>query len=401
MQLTHKVGYINLPMWRDYLQSKLIELDLRDMLTFPVLGGENLDSSWQSLERDDFFSHADEVIHFSDGKKLPPIDKDLITTDAELAVTRLYSGSERKTRYSGAIGGTFPFNQILKLKHQVSRPVKMLVQNDGVVSYILSRIEGGQKTFEEAICESQWEKVSEGKPFKNLHGIVSRNRFILQVAQIFGQLLPFESLYVSGINHLDVADVHIASKLGYSIRLLGIYEATEDGVSGSVEPCLIPEAYLLAQARGGSEIVYVEMSDGLSQVYGCPGSSKDSSINGILYDLYGCGGGLSKESANEEHALSLVEETELCELEDNFYLRLELKDITGCLASVLQCFDEAGIEVEKVHRLSSPQKDGDFYTLVTVTQRARRGAVTALASKISQGIDGAKVKSYYRFIGRV
>ena len=64
----------------------------------------------------------------------------------------------------------------------------MLVQNDAVISYILSRVEYGKKSLEEAIYESQWEKISDEKPFKNLHGIVSRNRFILQTAEIFGVL---------------------------------------------------------------------------------------------------------------------------------------------------------------------------------------------------------------------
>lgn len=400
MQSTHNIGYINLPRWRDYLQSKLIQLDLRDMLTFPVLGGENLDSSWRSLERDDFFSHSDWVIHFADGKKQSPMERNLITTDPDLAVARLYSASGRKTRFSGAIGGTFPFNQILCVNHQVARPVKLLVQNDGVVSYILSRIEKGHKTLEEAIYETQWEKVSEDKPFKNLHGIVSRDRFILQVAQVFGQLLPWESLYVSGINDLDIADVGIASQLGYSMRLLGIYEARPDGVSGAVEPCLIPEAYLLAQARGGSEIVYAEMDDGLSQVYGCPGSSKDSCINGVLHDLYGCGGVLTgAEKACKP--LRFVDEAELRELEDRFYLRFELQDITGCLAAVLRCFESHEIGIEEVHRLGTPQGDEGFYTMVLVSAKTRRATVAALVSEVAQQVEGAKVKSYYRFIGRV
>lgn len=400
MQSTHKIGYINLPRWRDYLQSKLIKLDLRDMLTFPVLGGENLDSSWRSLERDDFFNHSDWVIHFADGKKQLPIDRNLITTDPELAVTRLYNASGKKTRFSGAIGGTFPFNQILCSSHQIWRPVKLLVQNDGVVSYILSRIEKGHKTLEEAIYESQWEKVSDGKPFKNLHGIVARDRFILQIAQIFGQLLPFESLYVSGINDLDVADVRIASQLGYSMRLLGIYESRPDGVSGAVEPCLIPEAYLLAQARGGSEIAYAEMDNGLSQVYGCPGSSSDSSINGLLHDLYDCGGALSEATEFCEE-LRVVDEAELRELEDRFYLRFELQDITGCLAAVLRCFASHEMGVEEVHRLESPKSEADFYTVVLVSAKTCRATVASLVSEIAQQVEGARVKSYYRFIGRV
>ncbi|MDD2624759.1 MAG: hypothetical protein PHQ02_08070, partial [Candidatus Riflebacteria bacterium] len=269
------IGYINLPRWRDYLQSKLIELDLRDMITFPVLGKENVDAPWRSLEHEEFYSYAEKVLHFADGKKLEKIDRQVITTDSEYAVSRLYEGKHKETFFSGAIGSTFSFNKIVCAKHLVSKPVKMLVQNDAVISYILSRVEYGKKSLEEAIYESQWEKISDEKPFKNLHGIVSRNRFILQTAEIFGVLLPFESIYTAGINNIDSEDVKIAHELGFSIRLLGIAEKSGEKFNASVEPCLIPKAYLLAQARGGSEIIYVKTDDGLSQVYGCPGTSND------------------------------------------------------------------------------------------------------------------------------
>lgn len=390
----NNIGYINLPRWRDYLQSRLIELDLRDMITFPVLGKESVDAPWRTLEQEEFYSYAKKVLHFADGKRLEKIDRQVITTDSEFAVSRLYEGKYKDTFFSGAIGSTFSFNKIVCAKHLVSKPVKMLVQNDAVISYILSRVEYGKKSLEEAIYESQWEKISDEKPFKNLHGIVSRNRFILQTAEIFGVLLPFESIYTAGINNIDSEDVKIAHELGFSIRLLGIAEKSGEKFNASVEPCLIPKAYLLAQARGGSEIIYVKTDDGLSQVYGCPGTSNDSCINGVLYDLYD----LSESSCKKD--LRLLDESELGEFADNFYIRFELKNITSVLSSVLRCFDEFKINLLQVNIISEPIDDNGNFTVVAVAQSTTRKHLSSLVSEVSANIKGSVVKSYFRYINR-
>ena len=388
------LGYINLPKWRDYFLRKLIELDLRDMVSCPVMGRETAESPWQTLDNDDFLSSVDTAVSFVQDKNISEFGGKLITIDAETAINRLLANKYEDTFFSGAIGGVFPLIKSLCSIYQTSKPVKFFVQNDGVVSYILSAIENNGKSLDEAINESQWEKIAETSPIKNIHGLVARNRFILLVAEIFGLFVSPDNFNFSGINNLDVIDVKIAKKLGFSIRLLGIAEKTSEcSLKAVVEPCLVPSAYMLAQARGGSEIIYVKNSDGLSHVYGCPGASVDTCINGILHDYY------EMSCSHTQKKIKTAEDVKIEDYENSFYVRFETSDKTSDLASVLNCFKDFDIKVLSVKEpIKSDFNSKSVDTVVFITNPVNRKIITKCLEKAALNIPTVSFKSFYRFI---
>ncbi len=390
------LGYLNLPKWRDYFLKKLIELNLRDMVSCPVMGMETAESPWQTLDSEEYFSCVNTSVSFFGDKQSKNFDGNLITTDDETAIYRLSVDKYQNTFFSGAIGGVSSFLKILCEPNQISKPAKFFVQNDGVASYILSALENGGKSLDEAINESQWEKIADSSPIKNIHGIVSRNRFILLLAEVFGIFLLPEEIDFCGFNNLDIADVHIAKNIGFSIRLLGIAEKTPDGCfKACVEPCLIPSAYMLAQARGGSEIIYVKNNDGLVQVYGCPGSSMDTRINGILQDYY------NLKCVHNRKELQNSKQIILKDFENSFYIRLETADKTSDLALILNYFKEFGVKILSIKEpLKHDYKSKSPETIILITDLTTRSKISECISKAALNIPSVSFKSFYRYINR-
>ncbi|HAE38433.1 MAG TPA: hypothetical protein DCG57_07315 [Candidatus Riflebacteria bacterium] len=389
------VGFINLPTWQAELQKILTQLGREDLLRIPVLGRENVEKPWVAFESGDFFAAVDTGIHFVGNGNLKSVPEKIVTADAELAISRLLNGEHQRTFFSAAVGGIFAFLRMVADDYAVGSPDKLLAQNDSVAGYILSRMETAGKTLEEAVHESQWEGIATGNPSQNLHGIVTRNRLVLLIASIFGLMVSPDQIKTIGISTLSGEDVAVARELSCSIRLLGLAQVNSDQVRAIVEPCMIPSAFLLAQARAGSEIIYLQTGTGNSHVYSGPGTSYETQVRAILSDL---------ESSGAPRPQIRIHEGQVDDFADNFYLRLSLVNMNDTLAQILQLFNRAGVEIEMIHQparqVSRETPESVRQNLVLITGKTRRNVVEAILVQISEQIKLASVRSCLRFLRR-
>lgn len=389
------VGFINLPPWQAELQKILTRLGREDLLRIPVLGRENVDKPWAAFESGDFFAAVDTAIHFAGNGNLKQFPSTVITTDAELAIDRLLAGESKRTLFSAATGGTFAFLRIAAADNAVGRPDQILVQNDSVASYVLSRMETAGKTLEEAIHEAQWESIATGNPSQNLHGIITRNRLVLQIASVYGLIVRPDLIKTAGISTLSCHDVEIARELGCSIRLLGLVQIYSARVCAVVEPCMIPSAFLLAQARAGSEIIYFKTESGGSHVYSAPGTSYESQVRAVLSDL---------ELYNAQRSDMSLFNGEVEDFSDCYYLRFNMINMSDTLATILQLFNRAGIDIEKIHQpaveVSRETADKLRQNLVIITGKTRRSIIDTVLMQIGEQVKLAGVRACFRFLRR-
>lgn len=385
-------GFLNLPEWQGHLQKILTKLNCKELLRSPVLGSENVEHPWVALDSEEFFSAVETGILFHMNHGVSRFPEKLISADAEIALQRISNGEYRNTFFRAAIGATFPILKIFASEYDSAKPERIFSQNDSVAGFILSRMETSQKSIEDATSEAQWEKFAPSNPNLHLHGIVTRNRLALQIVEVFGCVLPLEEIKTVGISSLTVEDVKIAASLGCSIRLLGMAQKTPTGIKAVVEPCMIPMKYFLAQARGGSEIIYAQTEDGQSQVYACPGTSCETIVRGILTDLADCG----------ERTDSLIHVDSVENFSDKFYIRFELMNITDTLAKVLNVFSQNGIDVDSIFQpgtdVSRETETSTSVSLVIVTGKTDSDELRTVLEEVNQKVKLASVVSFFRYI---
>lgn len=382
-------GFLNLPPWQGRLQQTLNELNRNDLLRIPVLGTENVEHPWVALEPEDFFSAVSTGILFNDDYRLKRLPEKIITADAEVAIRRLLAGKTDNTFFKGCIGSSYPFLKMLADdKKNISR---FYVQNDAVAGYILAQMESESCSLDKAIASAQWEKIASSNPSPNLHGIVTRNRLILQMAEIFGCIVAPEKVATTGISSLSLDDVKIADFMGFSIRLLGMAESIGDAIRASVEPCMLPRQYFLAQARKGSEIFYAVSDKEQAQIYSCPGTSCETLVKGIIADL----DEVSKEQAADRH-LRGVSEVET--FSDRYYLRFSLVNLTSTMAQILNLFSAAGIEVEEIFQpeIEVSRETESSRTVVFQTAKTEPAKLSSVIGRIEEQIKLATVVSCFK-----
>ena len=382
-------GFLNLPSWKEHLQEILIKMGRNDLLKLPLLGRENADNVWSAFDNDEFFSLVQMGIFFS-GKPIPNFPNKIITSNASLALERLKNKHFKDTFFSAAVGGTFPFLKILS-DCSISKPVKFYTQNDAFSGLVLSIMEKENKSFEEAVCDARWKGDTDDNSNFNLHGICCRNRLVLQIAEIFGCYIDPDSIICRGISSLSKTDISIAQELGMSIRLLGISEYDGNSLKVVSEPCVIPVSYFLAQARGGSEIIYLKTEDGQSHVYACPGLSHESIVRGIVNDL-------GFASCHEKQELKIIEKID--DFKNKFYLRFDLINLTDTLSELLKIFAHADIEIEKIYQPKVPYESSENKQLVFLTQPITRNRLNQALDKIANTMKLVSLKADFRIIDR-
>lgn len=386
-------GFLNLPAWHEKLQKILLDHGQTELLRLPVLGSENIEKPWSGLDPDDFFAAIETGICFSTARPLKRFTERVVTSDTGLAVKRIIQGKINETGFSAAIGSLYAFNSIVRGCSTCPRPEKIFVQNDAVTGYILSRIEKSHKTLQEASHEAQWENIASESPNLNLHGIVTRDRLILQMASIFGSVATPETIPVTGVSTICADDVKIASDMKLSIRLLGVAESGENSLKAMVEPCLMPSGYLLAQARGGSEMIYLKTTDGQSHVYSCPGTSHESQVRAIIHDLF-------ETQLNTFAPVKVFNVVD--EFSDCFYLRFSLVNLSDTLARILNELGRCSIEVAEIFQpegfVSRETPECGRQTLVIVTEKTTRKLIEKAIVQLKEQVKLASVVSCFRYI---
>ena len=382
-------GFLNLPVWKDRLQGILVKMGREDLLKLPLLGRENSDNAWPAFDRDEFFSLVETGILFK-GRPVKDFPPRIITSDSSLALLRLEEGLYSSTFFSAAIGGTFPFINLLK-DCCIERPVKFFSQNDAFAGFVLSTMEKSGKEIEEAFNDARWKGIADESSNLSLHGIVSRNRLVLQVAEIFGCYVNPEKIKTIGISSILKEDVSLAKGFGMSIRLLSIAEFDGKELKAITEPCMIPDRYFLAQARAGSEILYVITSDNQSQVYACPGSSAETEARGIVKDL---------ESAGDASRKELVRIDKVGDFENKFYIRFDVTNLTSTLAELLRIFETADIEIDNIRHLSVSYETVEGVPLVLFTKETTRNSLNKAIELIKRNIKLASIKACFRIVDR-
>lgn len=381
-------GYINLPEWHDFLLQFLIELGYKELTRLPVLGRESIEKPWVAMDADDFMSVIDTGILFAGSCTPEWFPERIITSDPQIAIERILNDSFKKVFFSGAIGSSFAFLNVLSSFVSSPKVKRIIVQNDSVAGLILSKMERENKSLSDAITASQWEEAAPGNPTNHIHGIVTRNRLLLQMVKVFGVIVKPEQIETSGFGTIDEKDVGLARELGFSVRLLGMAQLEQEHIQALVEPCMIPSAYFLAQVRGGSEIVYAQMANDTAQVYACPGTSKETIVRGVLDDLFGC----DKPNNTSPVVMSCKNG-----FKDRFYIKMVLPDLNDTLAKVLNILNHNSVSVEK---LVQPTSKVPYETIVILTEPTMRENVKSALFEISEKVRLASAVTSMRIIGR-
>jgi homoserine dehydrogenase len=292
------------------------------------------------------------------GKHVVTANKKLMAAEGDKLIA-LARESGRYLGFAAAITGC----------HQLGRSIvsSVLVKSlvgifNGTSNYILTRMEDGGLSFEEALREAQSRGYAEANPTDDIDGHDTCNKLVLISQLAFGVFLDVKQIPVEGIRHIARCDIEFAKQLGYSVKLVGLSRVTEEGrIEARVQPCFIPRNNLLASVKGADN--GIEVHDAVSDVHGmiAVGAGARATSMAILRDLIS----VAQEdkiiwpaSRPADQPLRYVNTQTTI---GKYYVRLNVDNHPGVLANVAQVFGRHAINIASVLQ---PQSDGEAALLI-------------------------------------
>lgn len=277
----------------DQLRVKYI-LDIRDFSDHPHK--ELFVKDVQTILEDEEVSTVVEAM----GGSHPAVDfslaalekkKNVVTSNKEVVANfgseLLQKAKENGVRYlfEASVGGGIPIIRPLLTSLLGNCVLSISGILNGTTNYILNEMFEKGKSFEVALSQAQELGYAEKNPAADVEGLDPCRKICILSDIAFGYTVRPEQVLTEGITAITQKDVQDAESAGYTIKLLGKAEKTEQGLYLLVCPFFVKKDEMLANVRGvfnGVKVVGNAVGDLL--FYGA-GAGKLPTASAIVADV--------------------------------------------------------------------------------------------------------------------
>ena len=247
--------------------------------------------------------------------------------------------------FEASVGGGIPIIKALK-EGLVANKINYIhgILN-GTTNYILTSMLDEGKSFEEALKEAKALGYAEQDPTFDIEGIDAAHKIAILSSIAYGGYIDFNDIYIEGISNIDLLDVELGKELGYTIKLLAIAKAINGELEVRVHPTFINHQEQLAKVSGVYNAILIDGDFvGKSMLYGKGAGSKPTA-SAVVSDIIDIAKNTQKrfQAFNTDKSLKLNKN-----FNTRYYIRFEVEDKIGVLASIANVFAKYGISIASV-----------------------------------------------------
>ena len=303
------------------------------------------------------------------GKHVVTANKDLLAAHGK----ELLDAAEEKhcdLLFEAAVAGGIPIIRPLKQCLAGNEIDEVIGIVNGTTNYILTKMFEENMSFEEALAKATELGYAEADPTADVEGLDAGRKVAIMASIAFHSRVVFDDVYTEGITKITSDDIAYAKEFDSVIKLLGVAHNTEGGIEVGVYPMLLNKEHPLASVRDSFNAVFVHgdaVDDAMFYGRGAGELPTASAVMGDIIDVarnieYGCNGRISCTCYRETPIKKFDE------IENKFFLRMQVKNQPGVLASIATVFGSHGVSIARVVQ---KHIKGDQAELVIVTDKVR------------------------------
>lgn len=300
------------------------------------------------------------------GKPVVTANKELVAASGpelvDMAETRGVS-----LLFEASVGGGIPIIRPLSESLAGERVHRVMGIVNGTTNFILSKMLEEGADYQEALAEAQALGFAEADPTADVSGADAASKAAILASLAFGTWVSGDEVFREGIANLHSTDFQFTADLGYVPKLLAIAEDTEAGVVVRVHPTLVPMEHPLASVRGANNAIFLEGPAVGELLFAGPGAGGEPTATAVLGDVIVAARELlaqSQVAPRIRFAPGRV--LSFGEAITKWYVRLEVEDAPGVLASIAATFGKHEVSIASVWQ----DGRGDEATLLIVTHDA-------------------------------
>jgi len=278
--------------------------------------------------------------------------------------------------FEAAVAGGIPIIQVLQEGLVGNRILSIHGIINGTCNYILTRMSQAGLSYEKALQEAQEKGYAEADPTLDVSGWDAAHKAIILASLSYGFWIPTSCVHVEGVDKIDIVDFKFAKRLGYTIKLLSVIRADDQGlVEVRTQPTLVPLSHVLANVSGSFNAVLVSGDIvGETLFYG-RGAGQDPTSSSVISDLCEAAAVLvygARHSGFVPHGL-YGKSKPMEDTVSHYYLRLTVDDVPGVLAQVAAVLGERNIGISSMIQPEDLEDTSGSTSLVLMLHDASLG----------------------------
>jgi homoserine dehydrogenase len=251
-------------------------------------------------------------------------------------------GAGVQLRFEAAVAGVIPIVRAIQESFGVTEISKVFGIVNGTTNFILTEMATSGAPYEEVLARAQELGYAEADPTSDVNGADAAAKMAILARLAFHTPVTLDCVSYEGIEHVEPGDLAYAKELGLSLKLLGVAERREDGISVRVFPCFLYPGHPLAPVEGPFNAVMVEAPEITEVTMSGPGAGGIQTASAVLGDVVSILNGDAPVHETREQ-LPIV-----ADVASSFYLHLAVADRPGVLAQIAQVLGDKEVSVKSV-----------------------------------------------------
>ncbi|MEJ6951797.1 homoserine dehydrogenase [Natronospora cellulosivora (SeqCode)] len=259
--------------------------------------------------------------------------------------------------FEGSVAGGVPVIRPLKESFAANKVESIYGILNGTTNYILSKMTAEEREFSDVLKEAQDLGYAEADPESDVSGADAAYKITILSSIAYETTLDLNSIFVEGIENIELEDIKLADELGYVIKLLAIGKRSKDGLDIRVHPAFISKSHPLALVNDVYNAIYLH-GDAVGDVmsYG-QGAGQMPTASAVVADIIQVARGIYLESPDiaKNNIVMNHDILDIKEIENSFYIRLQVEDKPGVLAKITKILGENKVSLASIiqkHRLA-------------------------------------------------
>ncbi len=287
--------------------------------------------------------------------------------------------------FEAAVCGGIPLIRPLRESLRGEPITRVMGIVNGTTNFILTKMSELGADYQVALAEAQQLGFAEADPTADVQGHDAAAKIAIIASIAFGTTIRLDDVYCEGITKITAADITIARKFGFAVKLLGVAElagvselagvAELNGASSKlsvrVHPALVPLTNPLATVRESFNAVVVDgRASGSLMFYG-RGAGGEPTASAVLGDVIDAAINLRKDTHAPLGAFTDAKLLPISEINCEYMIGLEVADRPGVLHAVTGVFARNSVSI----RAAEQDGIGSDARLVFLTHDAKESAV--------------------------
>lgn len=307
------------------------------------------------------------------GKHVVTANKALIATRGR-DLFKLAADNGVNLLFEASVGGGIPIIKGLREGLVANKINSIYGILNGTSNYILSRMHQDELEFNHALKEAQQKGFAEADPTLDVGGGDAAHKLTILASLAASGFVDYQRLSVEGITDITKLDIKFAKTFGYTVKLLAVYRALDNGLDLRVHPTLVPNTHLLAAVSNELNAIFVNGDFvGNTMFYG-PGAGERPTASAIVSDIVDLSRevlvkgdkSLGNRALNPAHDVRTVP---IDEIVNRFYLRFFTLDEPGILSKISGILGDHRISISSMVQLETHEQD-HYIPIVLLTHEA-------------------------------